>query len=84
MKTVKVGVLRMTYQLSCALEGYATFKNSHVCYQGAIVRNRNMPFVSTLLKCIEWNIKEVLNAIKDITTFPFGKGQVSLELTSFA
>ena len=38
MKTVKVTVLRITYQLSRGLEAFITFKNSHVCHQGAIDR----------------------------------------------
>ena len=32
MKTVKVGVLRMTYQLSYGLGAFATFENNHVHY----------------------------------------------------
>lgn len=74
MKIVKVEVLRITYHLSQSLGASVTFKNNHVCHQDAIIRKRNMSFVSSLLQFIEQNIKEALNAIKYFTTFPLRKG----------
>ena len=82
MKTVKVGVLRMTYQLSYGLGAFVTFEIT-TCTT-IIITNRNISFVSALLKFIEWNINKVLRTIKDIATFSLGKGEVSLKIMSFA